>query len=161
MLDIRAEVANALLWDIAIPCHRVTADVDGGGWVTLQGVVEWAYQRSLAEADARRVPGVTGVKNEIAVCGANYDHSNGRPATPDEVDDLLRGRMKILGLDVDAIEREFHEVFDKIKRNCPSCSVREPCALDLKRDPNTLMWEAYCLNSDVLNALVALTEVIR
>src|SRR5208337_5073218 len=69
MLDIRAEVANALHWDIAIPRHRVTAEVDGG-WVTLQGVVEWAYQRSLAEADARRVPGVTGVKNEIAVRAA-------------------------------------------------------------------------------------------
>jgi osmotically-inducible protein OsmY len=64
MLDIRAEVANALHWDVAIPRHRVTAKVDGG-WVTLQGVVEWAYQRSLAEADARRVPGVIGVKNEI------------------------------------------------------------------------------------------------
>ncbi len=156
MLDIRAEVANALHWDIAIPRHRVTAKVDGG-WVTLQGVVEWAYQRSLAEADARRVPGVTGIKNEIAVRAVDYD----QPTTPDEVDDLLRGRMKILGLDVDALAREFHEVFDKIKRNCPSCSDREACALDLKRDPNTLIWEAYCPNSDVLNALVALTDVIR
>ena len=92
MLDIRAEVANALHWDIAIPRHRVTAKVDGG-WVTLQGVVEWAYQRSLAEADVRRVPGVTGIKNEIAVRGLDYD----QPTTPDEVDDLLRGRMKIWG----------------------------------------------------------------
>ena len=79
MLDIRAEVANALHWDIAIPRHRVTAKVDDG-WVTLQGVVEWAYQRSLAEADVRRVPGVTGIKNEIAVRGVDYD----QPTTPDE-----------------------------------------------------------------------------
>src|SRR5208283_807482 len=125
MLDIRAEVANALHWDIAIPRHRVTANVDGG-WVTLQGVVEWAYQRSLAEADVRRVPGVTGIKNEIAVRGVD-DPSIGKPTTPDEVDDLLRGRMKILGLDVDAIGRELHEVFDKIKRKCPRCSDREAC----------------------------------
>ncbi len=160
MLDIRAEVANALYWDVAIPRHWVTAEVDGSR-VTLQGAVEWAYQRSLAEADVRRVPGVTSVKNEIAVRGADTDHSMGKPTTPDEVDDLLRGRMKILGLDVDEIERGFPEVFDKIKRNCPSCSDREPCALDLKRDPGALMWEGYCPNSDVLNALVALTEVIR
>jgi hypothetical protein len=90
-----------------------------------------------------------------------YDHSIGKPTTPDEVDYLLRGRMKVLGLDVDMIGREFSEVFDKIKRSCPSCGDRESCALDLKHDPNTLMWEAYCPNSDVLNALVALTEVIR
>jgi hypothetical protein len=91
----------------------------------------------------------------------DYDHSIGKPTAPDEVDHLLRGRMKILGLEVDAIGREFPEVFDKIRRNCPSCSDREACALDLKRDPNTLIWEAYCPNSDVLNALVALTDVIR
>ena len=159
MLDIRAEVANALHWDIAIPRHRVTAKVDGG-WVTLQGVVEWAYQRSLAEADVRRVPGVTDIKNEIAVRGVDCDPSIGKPTTPDEVDDLLRGRMKILGLDVDAMARDLPEVFDKIRRNCPSCGDQEACALDLKRDPNTLVWEAYCPNSGVLNALVALTEVI-
>ncbi len=91
----------------------------------------------------------------------DYDRSRGTPTTPAEVDHLLRGRMKILGLDVDAIGREFREVFETIKRNCPSCDDRELCALDLKRDPNTSIWEAYCPNSDVLNALVALTEVIR
>ncbi|HKI15024.1 MAG TPA: hypothetical protein VKA12_08465 [Roseiarcus sp.] len=91
----------------------------------------------------------------------DYDHSIRRPTSPDDVDHLLRGRMKILGLDVDAIGREFREVFDRVKRNCPACSDREACALDLKRDPNTLMWEAYCPNSEVLNALVALAEVNR
>ena len=82
----------------------------------------------------------------------------GNPATPDEVDDLLRGRMKILGLDVDAIRREFREVFDQIRENCPRCGDREACAIDLRHDPDGLIWEAYCPNSDVLNVLVALTE---
>ncbi len=91
----------------------------------------------------------------------DYDHAAGNASTPGDVDDLLRRRMEILGLDVDAIGRDFCEVFDKIKRNCPSCSDRRPCALDLRGDPNTVLWEAYCPNSDVLNALVALTEVIR
>ena len=32
MVDIRAEVANALHWDLAIPRHVVTAKL-AGGWV--------------------------------------------------------------------------------------------------------------------------------
>ena len=66
MADIRSEVANALHWDLSIPRHRVTAAVDDGV-VTLRGVVERPYQRSHAEAIARRVSGVTDVRNQIAV----------------------------------------------------------------------------------------------
>ena len=43
--------------------------------------------------------------------------SIGKAATPDEVDDLLRDRMKILGLDVDSIGRDFREMFDKVRKN--------------------------------------------
>ncbi len=86
--------------------------------------------------------------------------SIGNPATPDEVDDLLRGRMKILGLDVDATAREFREVFDKIRKKCPRCGDREACAIDLRHDPNALIWEAYCPNSGLLNVLVAVTEAV-
>jgi len=84
--------------------------------------------------------------------------SIGNAAMPHEVDELLRSRMKILGLDVDAIGRNFPEVFDKVRKNCPRCGDREVCAIDLRRDPNGLIWEAYCPNSEVLNALVALSE---
>ena len=85
----------------------------------------------------------------------------GNPVTPDEVNDLLWGRMKILGLDVDAIGREYREVFDKMRKHCARCGDRDACAIDLRHDPNALIWEAYCPNSDVLNVLVALTEVIH
>jgi hypothetical protein len=89
---------------------------------------------------------------------ATYAPSIGNPALANEVDELLRSRMKILGLDVDAIHRDFYEVFDKVRTNCPRCGDREACAIDLRHDPNGLIWEAYCPNSEVLNAIVALTE---
>ncbi len=66
MSECDVEVANALHWDLAIPRNRVTARVHEG-FVTLQGVVERAYQRSYAEAIVRRVPGVTVVKNDISL----------------------------------------------------------------------------------------------
>jgi osmotically-inducible protein OsmY len=69
MTDVGAEVANALHWDLAIPRHRVTAEVDAGV-VTLNGIVERAYLKSHAEAIVRRVSGVTAVTNKIAVRGA-------------------------------------------------------------------------------------------
>jgi len=69
MMDIRTQVVHALHWDLAIPRHAVSASVDHG-WVTLQGIVERAYQKSCAEADVRRVPGVAGVRNEIVVRAA-------------------------------------------------------------------------------------------
>ena len=66
MVNIGAEVANALYWNLAVPRYRVTADVQGG-LVTLRGVVERAYEKSSAEATARRVPGIVAVRNEISV----------------------------------------------------------------------------------------------
>jgi osmotically-inducible protein OsmY len=66
MVDIRAEIANALHWDPAIPSHKVAVEVDGG-LVTLDGVVDRTYQKSYAEAIARRVAGVVDVRNKIAI----------------------------------------------------------------------------------------------
>jgi len=56
-----------------VPRHRVVAHCDGG-WVTLTGEVERAYQRSAAEADVLRVEGVRGVTNAITLCAAGADH---------------------------------------------------------------------------------------
>ena len=66
MADIHIEVANALHFALAIPAHKVMAEVKGGV-VTLRGVVDRAYQKSFAEAIARGVPGVVDVRNNIAI----------------------------------------------------------------------------------------------
>ena len=65
-LTVHDEVMNALHWTFAIPRHRVSANV-AQGVVTLEGLVEWPYQKSCAEATVRRVSGVIDVRNQITV----------------------------------------------------------------------------------------------
>src|SRR5208282_5080875 len=62
--DVKTEALNALYRDLAVPPHRVKVEVENG-WVTMSGMVDRPYQRTCAESDARRVPGVTGVTNQI------------------------------------------------------------------------------------------------
>lgn len=67
--------------------------------------------------------------------------------------DLLSCRMAILGLDLDAIARGDSRTFDVLKQRCLDCDVRDACTVDLQRDPNNPVWEAYCPNSPLLNSL--------
>jgi len=62
--DVQTMVLNALHWDLAVPRHRLKVEFEDG-WVTMSGVVDRPYQRTCAESDARKVPGVVGVINQI------------------------------------------------------------------------------------------------
>ena len=64
--DIARAVANALAWNTSIPPDRVKAQVSNG-WVTLEGPVDWYYQKEAAERAVRPVRGVKGVTNSIVV----------------------------------------------------------------------------------------------
>jgi hypothetical protein len=62
--------------------------------------------------------------------------------------------MTFLGLDLDEIKRDDRNTFNELKVRCAKCDFRDQCAIDLRRDPNTPVWEAYCPNSAMLNVLV-------
>ncbi|HEV3216819.1 MAG TPA: BON domain-containing protein [Vicinamibacterales bacterium] len=64
--DIASAAAKALEWDALIPPEKVEVTVSKG-WVTLKGSVEWQYQRDEAERVVRRLTGVKGVTNLIAI----------------------------------------------------------------------------------------------
>jgi hypothetical protein len=81
------------------------------------------------------------------------DRSTGTRAAPEEYYDLLYCRMSMLGLDLPAIESRDRETADQIKRRCTLCGFRDACAVDLERDPNNPVWEAYCPNSGTFNSL--------
>jgi osmotically-inducible protein OsmY len=64
--DIAAAVVRALEWDAFVPVDKVDITVSKG-WVTLQGEVDWPYQKEDAERVVRRLSGVRGVTNLITV----------------------------------------------------------------------------------------------
>ena len=63
--DIAGAAGNALKWDIAVPKGiKVTAE---NGFVTLEGQVDWQFQRSEAERVVHNLTGVKEVINQITV----------------------------------------------------------------------------------------------
>lgn len=64
--DIAKDILEALASNDLIPPGRITVKVDDG-WVTLEGQVDWWFQREEAEDVARNVRGVEGVTNRIEV----------------------------------------------------------------------------------------------
>lgn len=63
--DIARAAANALDWDVVLP--KDLQVVVENGWVTLNGTVEWQYQKTAAQNDIARLTGVKGVINNIKI----------------------------------------------------------------------------------------------
>jgi osmotically-inducible protein OsmY len=64
--DLAKAVADALRWDVEVPHDKIKTAVRDG-WVTLEGTVDWQYQRAAADGAVRYLVGVKGVTNQIAV----------------------------------------------------------------------------------------------
>jgi osmotically-inducible protein OsmY len=64
--DIAQAAVNALDWNASVPHNRVKVLIENG-WVTLQGGVEYHFQKDAAEGAVRNLKGVKGVSNLIAI----------------------------------------------------------------------------------------------
>ncbi|MCJ2139334.1 BON domain-containing protein [Methylobacterium sp. E-066] len=64
--DIAAAVVNRLDWDAAILPDTVTVQVQDG-WVSLDGAVDWNFQKDAAALDVRSLLGVVGLSNRITI----------------------------------------------------------------------------------------------
>lgn len=62
--DLAHQVVTALAWDIEVPHEKIKARVENG-WVTLEGEVDWQYQRNSAERAVRYLTGINGVSNQL------------------------------------------------------------------------------------------------
>ena len=64
--DIAHAAVRALDWDTEVPDKAITVTVNDG-WVSLQGTVEWQFQKTAAERAVRYLNGVRGVLNSIVM----------------------------------------------------------------------------------------------
>jgi len=62
--DIANAAVNSLKWDVSVPDDRIKTIVRHG-WVTLEGEVDWQFQKESAERAVRNLVGVKGVTNDI------------------------------------------------------------------------------------------------
>ena len=64
--EIARDAVQELQNHISIPADRIKVTVRSG-WVTLEGSVEWQFQRAMAEAAVKKLRGVLGVTDNIEV----------------------------------------------------------------------------------------------
>jgi osmotically-inducible protein OsmY len=64
--DIARAAADAIAWNTLVPKNTLQVYVDKGR-VTLEGVVDWQYQRKAAAQSVRYLAGVRDVNNHIVV----------------------------------------------------------------------------------------------
>ena len=82
--DIATAIAHDLENNVQIPEGRVRARVEGG-WVTLEGEVELAFQRREVERMVRQIRGVVGVTDTIAVTP---------PVQPERVEEAIEDTFR-------------------------------------------------------------------
>lgn len=70
--DIANEVMNAWKWNWEIPHNKVKVTVENG-WVTLEGEVEWNYEKDAAQKSVEKLMGVKGVSNHITLLYESKD----------------------------------------------------------------------------------------
>jgi osmotically-inducible protein OsmY len=64
--EIARDVVRELDSHVSIPADKIKVTVKNG-WVTLEGTVDWQYQKALAESAVKKLRGVIGVFNNIEV----------------------------------------------------------------------------------------------
>ena len=64
--EIAASALSALKWDVEVPGDKIRVVVRNG-WITLDGTVDWQFQKDAAARCVRYLRGVVGVSNDITI----------------------------------------------------------------------------------------------
>lgn len=65
-VQLAEAAANVLAWSTIVPRDHVKVTVQDG-WITLDGTVQWWYQKRAAEDIVRSLTGVKGISNQVTV----------------------------------------------------------------------------------------------
>lgn len=84
-VDIARSAVNALEWNAAVPKDRIKVSVTKG-WITLEGEVDWYYQKRAAEDAVGLLAGVRGVADKVTV--------KARQAKVEDVKDKIEAALK-------------------------------------------------------------------
>ena len=64
--EIARDAVQSLQSYVSLPADKLKVTVKNG-WVTLEGTVDWQYQKNLAESAVKHLRGVLGISNNIEV----------------------------------------------------------------------------------------------
>jgi osmotically-inducible protein OsmY len=64
--DIAEAIQSAFRWSVLVPKDKIKVKVEDG-WVTLEGNVEWEFEKNAARKAVEKLEGVKGVINNIRI----------------------------------------------------------------------------------------------
>jgi osmotically-inducible protein OsmY len=113
--DIARAAMNALAWNSIVPRDRIRVEV-GSGWITLEGDVDWYYQKLAAHDAVCNLRGVKGITDKIIVKPASV-----RNAVKAHIEAALRRRY---GANLNHIKVEARGDHVILRGNVPSLAER-------------------------------------
>jgi osmotically-inducible protein OsmY len=114
--EIAAAAVSALKWHATVPLDAVKVTLRNG-WITLDGTVDWYYQKDAAERAVRILKGVTGVTNDVKLRAH---------VSPSDVKDKIEAAFKRSAeIDARRIAVESHNGKVTLMGSVHSCAERE------------------------------------
>jgi osmotically-inducible protein OsmY len=93
--DIAKEIIDAWKGDWQVPQEKIKVKVENG-WVTLEGELQWNFQKEAAKNTTKNLLGVTGVSNHISIKSESHDRLEKK-----EIESALKRNWSIDDKDID------------------------------------------------------------
>ncbi len=98
--ELSQAIRSALIWDVFVPDQRVKSTVSNG-WVTLEGDVDFSYERDDSVRAIERLNGVRGVTNLIAIKSSRADAAEIRLAIEGALSRRAQREAKAINIKID------------------------------------------------------------